>query len=139
MRTYVVLSLGVLALCGCQEEATKSGTVAGTNTATSTPNKTVPAADNSAKNERDRSGVTKTPINQNENEADIKTTAEIRKQVMAQKDFSVSAQNAKIITADGKVTLRGPVKSKQERETIERIARDVAGKDNVDSQLEIAE
>jgi hyperosmotically inducible periplasmic protein len=50
----------------------------------------------------------------------------------------MDARNAKIIAADGKVTLRGPVKSLQERETLERIARDAAGADNVDNQLEVA-
>ena len=65
-------------------------------------------------------------------------TAKIRQQVLDVKDLSIDARNVKIITADGKVTLRGPVKSSEERETIERIARDVAGEGNVDNQLEVA-
>jgi len=43
----------------------------------------------------------------------------------------------KIITQDGKVTLRGPVKSAEEKKRIEDLATAVAGADNVDSQLEV--
>ena len=47
------------------------------------------------------------------------------------------AQNVKIITQDGQVTLRGPVKTGDEKKRIEEIARSVAGESKVDSQLEI--
>jgi osmotically-inducible protein OsmY len=50
----------------------------------------------------------------------------------------MDARNAKIITANGKVTLRGPVKSTEERDTLDRIAREAAGEGNVDNQLEVA-
>jgi hyperosmotically inducible protein len=131
MRPYVLLSLGIVALSGCQEEAVKKPAMEGEK-------KVAPAPDNSAVNERDRSGTSKTPIDQNENQKDVSTTADIRKRVVAEKGFSISAQNVKIITADGKVTLRGPVKDQAEKDKIEEIARDVAGKDNIDSHIEIA-
>jgi hyperosmotically inducible periplasmic protein len=92
--------------------------------------------DNTAVNVRDRDGTTTTPLDQKENQSDINTTANIRKQLVATK-MSVDAQNAKIITRDGKVTLRGPVKSAEEKQQLERIATDVAGVQNVDSQLEV--
>lgn len=98
----------------------------------------VPAPDNSAVNARDDNTAAKTPIDQNENEADVKTTADIRKRVLEQPDFSVNARNVKIITADGTVTLRGPVATEAERDTIKKIAEEVAGDSKVDSQLEIA-
>jgi hypothetical protein len=47
------------------------------------------------------------------------------------------SQNVKIITANGKVTLRGPVKTEQERQSIETSARKVAGDGNVDDQVEV--
>ena len=78
----------------------------------------------------------KTPIDQNEDQPDIDITAKIRKQVVDTK-MSVEAQNVKIITQDGKVTLRGPVKTAEEKKQIEDIARAVAGAGNVESQLEI--
>jgi len=92
--------------------------------------------DNTGVNERDRDNAAKTPIDQNENKADIDITANIRKQVVDTK-MSVNAQNVKIITQDGRVTLRGPVKSEEEKKQIEDIAHSVAGADKVDSQLEV--
>ena len=99
---------------------------------------TVIPPDNSSVNARDDTPVAKTPIDQNENEADIKITADIRKRVLEQPKFSVNARNVKIITADGKVTLRGPVTTEAERDTIDKIAREVAGEAKVESQLEVA-
>jgi osmotically-inducible protein OsmY len=51
--------------------------------------------------------------------------------------MSVDAHNIKIITQDGKVTLRGPVKTEEEKQMIQKIALDVAGANNVDNQLEV--
>ncbi|MBX9654143.1 BON domain-containing protein [bacterium] len=93
--------------------------------------------DNTAINERDRNDAVKTPIDQNENQPDVDRTASIRKEVVARSNFSTNAHNVKIITQNGKVTLRGPVDSEEERNEIGRIASDVAGKDNVDNQLEV--
>lgn len=92
---------------------------------------------NTGVNIRHRSPAAKTPLDQNENQADIKITADIRKQVVASK-MSTDAQNVKIITQDGKVTLRGPVRTEQEKQQIEEIAQAVAGTNKVDSQLEVA-
>ena len=91
---------------------------------------------NTGVNTRDRDDVTKTPLDQNENKADIKITADIRSRVV-DTEMSVDAQNVKIITQDGQVTLRGPVNTADEKAKIEQIANDVAGKGKVDSQLEI--
>ncbi len=52
--------------------------------------------------------------------------------------MSVDAHNVKIITQDGRVTLRGPVKTEEEKQRIEEIAGAVVGADRVDSQLEVA-
>jgi hypothetical protein len=87
-------------------------------------------------NVRDRDGITKTPIDQKENKADIDITADIRKRVV-ESEMSVNAKNVKIITQEGKVTLRGPVKTEEEKQKIEKIASDVAGADKVDNQMEV--
>ena len=91
---------------------------------------------NTGVNVRDRDSTAKTPLDQNENKADIAITADIRQQVVDTK-MSVKAQNVKIITQDGKVTLRGPVDTAAEKTRIEEIARTVAGVNNVDNQLEV--
>jgi len=91
---------------------------------------------NTGVNVRDRDNTAKTPLDQNENKADIAITAEIRKQVVAT-EMSVNAHNVKIMTQDGKVTLRGPVETAAEKSRIEEIARAVAGDNNVDNQLDV--
>jgi hyperosmotically inducible periplasmic protein len=93
--------------------------------------------DNTARNERDRSGDTKTPGDQAENEADRAITQNVRQAITSDDALSTYAQNVKIITQDGNVTLRGPVKSEQEKKEIEAKAKQVAGVKRVDNQLEI--
>ena len=128
---YRFLTLIVLTMAGCNE-----GKTTATN-ATSTPTDSAAVKrDNTEVNVRDRSDAVKTPIDQNENRKDIDITANIRKRVVDTK-MSVNAQNVKIITQDGKVTLRGPVKSEEEKTQIEKMAHEVAGAANVDNQLEV--
>ena len=122
MKHLALVSLILLGISGCNRPATNDSTVENRN--------------NTGVNERDRDGTLKTPIDQNENQVDIDITARIRKQVVDTK-MSVDAQNVKIITQDGKVILRGPVKSAAEKKQIEDFAREVVGPDKVDSQLEI--
>src|SRR5205085_4937904 len=107
-------------------------------TAASTPIGTGTSRENTGENERDRIATSKTPIAQGEDTTDIKLTAEIRNRVVNTADMSVNARNVKIVTDGGRVTLRGPVNSQAERDTIVRIAREVAGGGNVDDQLEVA-
>jgi hyperosmotically inducible protein len=97
----------------------------------------IPDADNTEINERDQIGSAKTPLDQNENQGDIDITVSIRKQ-LTDSEMSVNAQNVKVITQDGNVTLRGPVTTADEKSRIETIARKVAGETNVVSQIEIA-
>ena len=94
--------------------------------------------DNSATNVRDRSGDSITAIDQADSAEDLRITQSIRKAVVADDALSVNAQNVKIITNDGQVTLRGPVKTEDEKKAIEGKAKQVAGVKNVDNQLEIA-
>jgi len=95
------------------------------------------APDNTKVNERDRNDAALTPMDQSNAKTDLKITQQIRQAVMADSTLSFSAKNVKIITQGGKVTLRGPVKSEQERSNIEAAARKVAGVAEVDNQLEV--
>jgi hyperosmotically inducible protein len=97
-----------------------------------------PPADNSGKNVRDRQGSTMTPGDQSNAKSDVAITQAVRKAVMADKELSTNAHNVKIITSNGVVTLRGPVKSAAEKTTIGAKAEQVAGVKSVDNQLEIA-
>jgi len=100
-----------------------------------TPSQTAP--DNTGRNVRDRGGDTLTSGDQSNNKVDLNLTQQIRKALMADKSLSTNAKNIKIITANGVVTLRGPVNTPQEKATIEAKAQSIAGANNVESQLEI--
>jgi sporulation protein YlmC with PRC-barrel domain len=93
--------------------------------------------DNTRINVRDRQDQTLTPLNQGNSKADVATTAQIRKEIIAEKTMSVNAQNVKIITIDGQVTLRGPVNTAEEKRLIGEIADRSAHSGNVDNQLEV--
>jgi osmotically-inducible protein OsmY len=96
-----------------------------------------PAADNTAKNQRDRSGGTMTSGDQSNSPEDTKLTAAIRRAVVGDKSLSMMAKNVKIITANGVVTLRGPVKTDAEKATVEKLAQSAAGGAKIDNQLEV--
>jgi sporulation protein YlmC with PRC-barrel domain len=95
------------------------------------------AADNTARNVRDRRDQNITPIDQGNSQADTDTTAQIRKAVVASPDMSVNGKNVKIITNQGRVTLRGPVNTAEEKRVIGAIADRIARSENVDNQLEV--
>ena len=93
--------------------------------------------DNTATNERDRSGETKTSGDQSNSSADLKTTQAIRQALMKDGELSMTAKNIKVITANGHVTLRGPVNTAQEKAKIDQLARSAAGGAQIDDQLEV--
>jgi osmotically-inducible protein OsmY len=93
--------------------------------------------DNTATNERDRSGETKTSGDQLNSSADLKTTQAIRQALMKDDELSMTAKNIKVITANGHVTLRGPVKTAQEKAKIDQLAKSAAGGAQIDNQLDV--
>jgi osmotically-inducible protein OsmY len=96
-----------------------------------------PKPDNTGVNRRDADGeLTSTPVDQGQSPKDIETTAAIRKRV-TDTEISVNGQNVKIITKDGKVILRGPVETEDEKQMIERIALEIAGEGKVENHLEV--
>ena len=133
----------ILAVSGCQmkngaadNSATDTNLFIVTNSTVSGTNSN--SADNSQNNVRDRNGLNQTPIDQGNSSADIQLTQQIRKLVVnGTNKFSVAAQNIKIITQNGQVTLRGPVENDSEKTTIDGLAKSVAGETNVTDQLEV--
>ncbi len=93
--------------------------------------------DNTATNERDRSGETQTSGDQSNSSADLKITQAIRQALMKDGELSMTAKNIKIITDNGQVTLRGPVKNAQEKAKIDQLARSAAGGAKIDDQLDV--
>jgi hyperosmotically inducible periplasmic protein len=93
--------------------------------------------DNTATNERDRSGETQTSGDQSNSSADLKITQAIRQTLMRDSELSTTAKNIKIITDNGQVTLRGPVKNAQEKAKIDQLARSAAGGAKIIDQLDV--
>jgi hyperosmotically inducible periplasmic protein len=96
-----------------------------------------PDADNTGRNVRDRDDRTLTPTDQGNSASDRTITAQIRREIVANDALSTNAHNVKIITTDGVVTLRGPVKTAREKATVGAVAQRASGVRRVDNQLEI--
>jgi len=99
----------------------------------------VPATDNTKTNARDRNTGDATADQQKENSSDRKLTKDIRRALMKDDSLSTYAHNIKIISQNGKVTLKGPVRSDEEKQAIEAKATEIAGSGNVTDQLQIAD
>lgn len=97
-----------------------------------------PAPDNTKRNKGDADKDATTADQQKMNPADRDTTKQIRAAIIKDKSLSTYAHNVKIITQNGKVTLKGPVRSDDEKSNIEGKAAAVAGAGNVTSQLTVA-
>ena len=95
-------------------------------------------ADNTKVNTRDRAKTAVTADQQKDNPGDRDTTQKIRQAIMQDKTLSTYAHNVKIVTQNGHVTLKGPVRSAAERKSIEAKAIDVAGPSHVSNQMSVA-
>jgi hyperosmotically inducible periplasmic protein len=94
-------------------------------------------ADNTKRNSTEENKNTDTAEKQSNSKDDLALTQKIRQEVVKDGSLSMNAKNIKIIVRDRKVMLRGPVDSQQEKDTIGAKAGEIAGKDNVDNQLEV--
>jgi len=93
--------------------------------------------DNTAINERDRFRETQMSGDQSNSSADLKTTQAIRQALMKDSELSTTTKNIKIITNNGQVTLRGPVKNAHEKAKIDQLAKSAAGGVKIDDQLDV--
>lgn len=96
------------------------------------------APDNTKVNTRDRRPSAVTADQQKNNQTDLETTRQIRKALVADKSLSTYAHNVKVVTRNGKVTLKGPVRSEDEKKAVEAKAVEVAGASNVTNQISVA-
>jgi hyperosmotically inducible protein len=97
-----------------------------------------PAPDNSKTNQRDRDKAAATADKQKMSAEDRELTRKIRKAVTGDKSLSTYAHNVKIITQDGKVTLKGPVRSTEEQTAVLAKAKEIAGEGNVTDEMDVA-
>ena len=116
------LLLGSVTLIAAQEPASQQAS---------------PAADNTKVNQRDQGKSEPTADQQKDNRTDQDITRQIRQSIMADKSLSTYAHNIKIITQNGQVTLRGPVRSEDEKQAVASKATAVAGDNKVTDDLSI--
>lgn len=127
-----IFTLVLLASTAMAQTQTPSATVSPSATATATASQTV-KPDNTRKNAKEDL----TAEQQGGSAADREMTKNIRRGLMKNDSLSSMAKNIKIITIEGKVTLRGPVHSEQEKAMAGSIAEKAAGKGKVMNQLEV--
>ncbi len=96
-----------------------------------------PAPDNTKVNMGDKNKAEPTADQQKENQPDREIARKIRQSIVQDKSLSSYAHNVKIIAENGAVTLKGPVRSDEEKTAVEAKAAEIAGADKVTSQLEV--
>jgi len=98
---------------------------------------TTQPTDNTKTNHADRIAGQPTADQAKNDPSDRELMKQIRRDLVKDKSLSTYAHNVKIIAAHGKVTLRGPVKSDEERKTIEAKAAAIAGAENVTNDITV--
>jgi hyperosmotically inducible protein len=104
--------------------------------AQNTPSQTPP--DNTRVNERDQQASAPTADQQPERRSDRDLAKQIRRVIVKDDSLSTYAHNIKVIVQNGTVTLKGPVRSEEERQAVEAKATAIAGSGKVSNQLEVA-
>lgn len=102
-----------------------------------TESSTQAAPDNTKVNKRDRARSEPTADQAKENTSDREMMRKIRRALMEDKSLSTYAHNVKVISQNGKVTLKGPVRSDEEKSAVESKANEIAGSGNVTSEITV--
>ena len=125
-RSHITRGIGTLLLTGaCSLIALPSGAQQ-------------PPPDNTKVNKADRANGAVTAEQQKENAADRDLTKKIRQAVVGDKSLSTYAHNVKIVSQNGQVTLKGPVRSDAEKASIEAKATEIAGAGKVTNEITVA-
>src|SRR5687767_1174526 len=95
------------------------------------------APDNTKANKKDRSGAAPTADDAKQNSADVELMRKIRSSIVKDKSISTYGRNVKVIAQDGRVTLRGPVRSEEEKHLVGSKAAEIAGAGNVVNELTV--
>jgi hyperosmotically inducible protein len=129
MKAYLALAvIGLMSSTGCSKDDSQG--------VTRTTSAEQVAPDNTKVNARDKA-PTYTPIDQGNDPLDIRVTREIRQAIIDDPSLSFDAKNVKIITNNGFVILRGPVKSADERDKIHAAASAATDGGRLDDELEV--
>jgi hyperosmotically inducible periplasmic protein len=126
-KVCVSVALGAVLILGCSAALAQDA------------DKEAPsAADNTKVNKRDRNKAEPTADQQKENRSDRDLTKQIRRALVKDKSLSTYAHNVKIISQGGMVTLKGPVRSEDEKQAVEAKAVEVAGQGKVMNDMHVA-
>lgn len=136
MKTAGKLLNWTLALT-CASALAIEGQPDGAKAAPASQGQTSSRVDNTNINERDKGGATKTPQDQPNRARDRELLAAVRRTIVGDKSLSTMAHNVKILVEGGAVTLRGPVKSADEKAKVESLAKQVKGITTTDNQLDV--
>lgn len=96
-----------------------------------------PSSDNTKMNQQDGNASARTADQQQNARSDRDITKQIRQAIVDDKNLSAYAHNVKVITQNGQVTLKGPVRSSEEKRAIEKKAAEIAGEVNLVSELTV--
>lgn len=88
-------------------------------------------------NKRDRNKGEPTADQAKEKSSDRETMRKIRRAIVSDKSLSTYAHNVKVISEQGKITLKGPVHSEEEKRAVEAKAVEVAGAGSVTNELTV--
>ena len=91
--------------------------------------------DNTRMNKVDRNDTQRTAQGQSGARSDRELTAAVRKVILRDKSLSTYAHNVKVVTRDGEVTLRGPVRTSEEKARVSELAQQVSGVSRVNDEL----
>ena len=119
MLKAILLSLALAASAAAQQAPTKTSGTVPDNTKVNRPGEITASSQKNGKH-------------------DLAITRDIRRAIVADKTLSTYAHNVKVISENGFVTLKGPVRSEDEKRSVEAKAQEVAGKDHVANELTIA-
>ncbi|MFZ0296046.1 MAG: BON domain-containing protein [Candidatus Sulfotelmatobacter sp.] len=119
---FAALLMGGWAVAGAQQSADQPAT---------------PQADNTRMNQQDRNSNEATADQQKADRSDREITQQIRKSISSDKSLSTYGHNVKVITQNGMVTLKGPVRSEEEKKAVEAKAAEVAGADKVTNEIDV--
>jgi osmotically-inducible protein OsmY len=99
--------------------------------------KTAPDADNTVNNKPDHAGSGTTADVQRNDKGDLQLTASIRQSIVADSSLSTYAHNVKIVVENGQATLKGPVRTQEEKSTIAAKAAAIVGRDHVVDEMNV--
>jgi len=112
--------------------------ITGALTALAIPAIAQTAADNTKVNTRDQAKAAVTADQQKENAGDREIAKKIRQSLISDKSLSTYAHNVKVVAQGGHVTLKGPVRSEDEKKVVEAKAIEVAGAGHVTNEISVA-